>query len=172
MIYLDAHLSMATQKPKIVLEGPATKVDGAGVVDFQATRCSLHVKELQRSLKEVAVDLAEAAGCILSDLSYLDDQTEEELTKEVYAVFDFVDFKTTKRKQMLRATWAPFVVFVDGQQVLRLQATYDSKGARLSGVTLVVDGKQLKSRCRKSSVAKKILLSHIRTYVRNDEQEI
>lgn len=161
------------RKTKISLGDPITKLSGdPGVVDFQATRCSLHIQKLQRSLKELAVELATAAGCVLCSLADIEEEDEESLANETYAVFDFLDLKTVRRKEMLRAKWAPFVLFVGGKQVLSLRATYDTKGARVSGVSLAVDGANTTSRCKSLSVAKKICISYIKTYVRADEQEI
>ena len=170
---MDTHLLMGRKNPKTLLDNPVVPLSGEPkVVDFQATRCSLHVQELQSSLRGLAEDLATSANCTLSDLSYLEDESEGALMEDVFAVFDFVDFKTSRRKKMLRATWAPFVLFSHGEQVLALRATYDVNGARVSGVSLTVDGNQHNSRCRKLSVARKILLSHIKTYVHADEQEV
>lgn len=158
------------RKTKISLGDPITQMNGQpGVVDFQATRASIHIQRLQRSLRELVVELAEEAGCVLCSLQDIEEEDEESLANETYAVFDFLDLKTGRRKNMLRAKWAPFVLFVEGQQWLSLRATYDTKGARISGVSLLVDGDVQSSRCTSLSVAKKICLSYIRMYIQSDE---
>ena len=158
------------RKTKISLGDPITQLKGEpGVVDFQSTRCSIHIQRLQKSLKDLVVELAEEAGCILCSLGDIEDEDEDSLSNETYAVFDFLDLKTGRRKNLLRAKWAPFVLFVRGEQVLSLRATYDTKGARVSGVSLLIDGSNTTSRCNSLSVAKKICLSYIRTYVTADE---
>jgi hypothetical protein len=161
------------KKPKISLGDPITQLRGQpDVVDFQATRCSLHIQKLQRSLRDLAVGLAEEAECPLCGLSELETVDEESLAYETYAVFDFLDLRTGRRKSLLTAKWAPFVLFVGGEQVLSLRATYDTRGARVSGVSLLIDGSSTTSRCKSLSVAEKICLSYIRTYVRANEQEV
>jgi len=157
-------------RQKISVGYPITALTGVpGVIDFQATRCSLYIQSLQISLSPLVEDLAHAAGCCVHSIEEIEEKDESVLSNGTYAVFDFLDLTPSRRKNMLSARWAPFVLFSGGDQVLSLRASYGTKGARISGVSLKVDGAMTTSRCTNLSVARKICLSYIRTYVKEPD---
>tara|TARA_R100001132_G_C3269567_1_gene91803 strand:+ start:580 stop:1047 length:468 start_codon:yes stop_codon:yes gene_type:complete len=135
--------------------------DNPGVIDFGATRCGVHVRRFQSSLWSSAVALSKDSGWKLYLQEDIDSVEEATLCKTSYMVFGYTDFESRTKGSSLYCTWAPLTIFVCGDQVGSLRSTYDSKGTRVSGVTLKIDGELITSRCRTLKSARKILRSYL-----------
>jgi hypothetical protein len=156
---------MVRKSTTLSLNSDAVALRSGNVVDFQETRMRQHSLVLQFALRSLAERLARTIKCDLLVLEALETEREEDLADRSYAVFDFVDQRITKKKGILSAQWIPFAVFVKGRRVLSLHASYDVRGARLQGITLIDNGKEIFTTCSKMLTAEKVCSSYLKSYV-------
>ncbi len=148
---------------------PIVSIDtGRRLIDFQETRFRIHSLRFQESVKPLATELASEVGVPLSCLDDLSSKDENQLTLGAYCVFDFLDVKTRRERGFLRVRWIPFAIFVRGERVFSLHASYGNGGARLTGLTLRRETQDEYTRCTTRKSAAKVGRSFVRTYIQGN----
>jgi len=135
------------------------------LIDFEETRFRVHSLKLQKTLRPLAKEIATDLGVSLSSLEDLSAEPSDSLKKGTYCAFDFLDVKTKKEKGFQRTKWIPMAVFVKGERVFSLHASYDGSGSALSGITMRREDQDEYTSCTTLKSALKVGRSYIRTYV-------
>lgn len=135
------------------------------IVDFQETRFRSHALRLQKTLKDLASALSAELGAPLTSVEDLRLKEEPDLKSGTYCVFDFLDVKTRHDRGFLRTKWIPYAVFVRGERIFSLHASYSDKGSFLSGITMRHDDKEEYTRCTTPKSALKVGRAYLQTYV-------
>lgn len=155
------------------MDSDVTFLGKSTVVDFQATRCAIHVRKFQTDLSSLFAELASAAEAdLISRKQAQDPDTDSRDSRDVVAVVDILRFRSLSEGGLLRASWTPFSLFVDQEEVLSIRASYDSQGSKITGIRFRVDGKYSTSKSKRmtTSVVRKVCLSYIQTYVRGHDE--
>jgi len=136
------------------------------VIDFQETRFRVVSSKFMLQLRPLANELALQLNVDVSSLFSLSLESDSSLASNTYCVFDFLNLSSTKRRGIVRSTWAPIVVFHCGNRVLSLHASYKGKEASLSSLSLVSSsGVETTSSCTSIRSATKVCRSHIRSFL-------
>ena len=133
-----------------------------GLVDFQETRFRVLSHKFMSSIHSMAVATARSLNVDLYSLADISSEPEENLTTNLYCVFDFLDLSLSKRRGIIRSTWVPFAVFHNGNRILSLHASYKRTGPSLTGISLVSpSGEETHSSCTSINSAHKVCSSHL-----------
>ena len=135
------------------------------LIDFEETRFRFHALKLQKSLKAIAAELAADLGVPLSTVEDLNAETAAKLQSGTYCTFDFLDVKTRKNKGFQTTKWIPLAVFVKGERVFSLHASYNDTGSHLSGITMRREGADEYTACTTLKSDLKVGKSYLRTYI-------
>ena len=113
----------------------------------------------------MVTELASELGVPLSTLELLSVEKELDLKSGTYCAFDFLEVKSRREKGFLKTRWIPFAVFVRGERVFSLHASYNGSESKVSGLTMRLENQDEYTRCTTSKAALKVGRSFLRTYI-------
>lgn len=127
------------------------------VVDFQETRFRLKCNSLHKELWPLAQELSSVLGVAPMNRQQLASLDPEVLGSGAQSAWDVLDMKING----LRRTWIPLALFLKGERVLSLHATYSPAGAYLDGLTIRDGVSDLYTECSSISSALKVGRSYL-----------